>query len=89
MLEGEEEAVRALYELIRGDPRHQYVIAYADKPIAERTFAEWAMAFQPCSTQQDAKMAGYLGPTNIAIEIDSLPPVGKSLFDVLRSFTLP
>ena len=45
VLEGEEVAVRTLYEYIKGDARHRDVTAYADKPIPQRAFAEWAMAF--------------------------------------------
>jgi hypothetical protein len=89
VLEGEEAAVRALYKLIRRDPHHQYVIAYADKPIAQRTFTEWAMAFQPNSPQQAGALAGYLGPTNVAVEVASLPAVDQRLLDLLRAFTLP
>jgi hypothetical protein len=89
VLEGEEEAVRALYELIKRDPRHHSVIAYADKPIIERSFGEWAMAFQPSSPQQVLQLAGYLGPTDVPVEVAGLSPKDKSLFDLLRSFTLP
>jgi hypothetical protein len=89
VLEGEENALRALYELIKRDARHQYLIAYADKPIAQRTFTEWSMAFQPGSPQQAAALTGYLGPTDVALEIESLPAVEKNVFDILRSFTLP
>jgi hypothetical protein len=89
VLEGEEAAVRALYQLIKCDPHHHDVIAYADKPIAQRTFAAWTMAFQPSSPQQAQALAGYLGPTNVAVEVASLPPLEQQLFDLLRSFTLP
>jgi uncharacterized protein YaaQ len=40
VLAGEEEALRAVYELIRRDARHQNIIAYTDKPITQRTLAE-------------------------------------------------
>lgn len=89
VLEGEEDAVRALYELIKRDPRHSSIIAYADKPITQRSFTEWAMAFQPSSPQQAAELAGYLGPTDVTVEVESLSARDKSLFDLLRSFTLP
>jgi hypothetical protein len=89
VLEGEEAAVRALYELIKGDPRHQYIIAYVDKPITQRTFAEWAMAFQPISPRHSAELAGCLGPTNVAIDTSNFSVVDAKLFDLLRSFTLP
>jgi hypothetical protein len=89
VLEGEEANVQALYELIKSDPRHQYIIAYANKPIAQRTFAEWAMAFQPISPQQSAELAGYLGPTNVAIDTSGLSLIDAKLFDLLRSYALP
>lgn len=89
LLEGEEEEIRALYELIRRDPRHQHIIAYADKPITQRLFAQWAMAFQTSHACQDAQLPGYLGPTNVAVDTSSLTQVDKNLFDLLRSFTLP
>jgi hypothetical protein len=89
LIEGEEDAVRALYELIRRDPRHQYIIAYADKPIARRAFAEWAMAFEPSSPQQATELAGYLGPTDVNLHITALSPTDRAVFDLLRSFTLP
>jgi hypothetical protein len=89
VLEGEEAAVRALYALIRQDPRHQHVIAYADKPIPARTFPEWAMAFQPNSPQQALGMGGYLGVTTVTVDLASFLPTDAKIFDVLRTFTLP
>ncbi|RZK61154.1 MAG: BLUF domain-containing protein [Hymenobacter sp.] len=38
VLEGEEEAVRAVYASIKRDPRHQNIITYANKPITQRAF---------------------------------------------------
>jgi hypothetical protein len=81
--------VRTLYELIRQDPRHHYVIAYADKPIPARTFPQWAMAFQPNSPQQALGMGGYLGPPTVPIDLLSYLSTDAKIFDVLRAFTLP
>jgi uncharacterized protein YaaQ len=89
VLEGEEDAVRTLYEIIKQDTRHQYIIAYADKPIAKRAFAEWSMAFQPSGPQQSVEMAGYLGSSDVAIDTSALSLVDTKLVDLLRSFTLP
>jgi hypothetical protein len=89
VLEGEETAVRALYELIRADPRHQHVTAYADKPIPARTFSEWAMAFHPSSPHQLLGLAGYPGATTMTVDLASFLPPDAKLFDVLRTFTLP
>ena len=89
LLEGEEEEVRVLYELIKRDPRHQHIIAYADKPIAQRIFGQWAMAFQASDAHQAAELPGYLGSTDVAVDMSSLTQVDRNLFDLLRSFTLP
>jgi hypothetical protein len=89
VLEGEEATVRALYEHIKRDARHHHITAYADKPIAHRAFAEWAMAFQAATPQQFEEMAGYLVPSEVTIDISRLPMTDVHLIDILRSFTLP
>lgn len=43
-LEGEESAVRSLYEKIALDPRHEAVTLLEAQPVEKRTFARWSMA---------------------------------------------
>ena len=43
-LEGEESRVRALFERIRRDDRHDEVIVVAEETPVERVFGQWAMA---------------------------------------------
>jgi hypothetical protein len=43
-LEGEEGRVRALFDRIRRDERHDEVIVIAEEAPAERVFGQWAMA---------------------------------------------
>jgi hypothetical protein len=62
VLEGEAAAVTTLYERIVGDPRHQAILKLADKPIAERTFVDWSMAFRELSPEQAAELQGYTSP---------------------------
>ena len=45
VLEGEEDAVMALYHKIAQDPRHHMVMRIATRPIKARNFAEWEMGF--------------------------------------------
>lgn len=45
ILEGEEQAVTAMYDRVRKDPRHHDVTRILQEPIAERFFAEWSMGF--------------------------------------------
>ena len=44
ILEGDEDVVRALYQRIEKDPRHDTVTVLDVRTVEERTFARWAMA---------------------------------------------
>jgi len=54
LIEGEEDAVCALYERLQQDPRHTHLLKVADKSIAERAFPTWTMAFQTLDQQVPA-----------------------------------
>jgi|tagenome__1003787_1003787.scaffolds.fasta_scaffold19962015_2 hypothetical protein len=43
-LEGDETAVRDLYERIRRDTRHEDVVLLETQTVSDRTFGRWAMA---------------------------------------------
>jgi hypothetical protein len=64
VLEGPDDAVHATYERIRADPRHFACVILADQPVAERSFAGWAMGFQPG--------ASLSGEGRIAVDIEAL-----------------
>lgn len=89
MLEGEESAVRALYEHVKRNPRHQNVMAYADKAIVQRAFTDWSMTFNTISTAQLSELAGYLVPEDVVVEITRLGQTDAQMLDLLRSFVLP
>lgn len=46
VLEGEQDAVRALYERIRKDPRHSGCIQFLWQPSERRMFPAWTMALR-------------------------------------------
>lgn len=46
MLEGEEENVRALFDIIARDSRHKTVKIVASGPTAKRHFSDWSMGFR-------------------------------------------
>jgi hypothetical protein len=46
VIEGEEQAVRALFERIKNDSRHRGVIVLAQEAIQERSFPRWGMGFR-------------------------------------------
>jgi len=61
VLEGPDDQVRHLFEKISGDERHQSVVKLIDRPIAERQFGEWSMAFR---TTADAGLDTFEGYSN-------------------------
>jgi len=89
VLEGEEGTVQEVYAQIKQDARHDNILTFANKPIAQRAFTEWSMAFQPISAQQLEDIAGHLGPTDALVNTAGLPCTDVDLFDLLRSFVLP
>jgi len=89
VLEGERDAIHSLYEQIKCDPRHRDVTTYADKTIAQRAFADWAMAFHRPTPQQFTDLIGYLEPAHVQLDAARLSLMDMHLLDLLRSFTQP
>ena len=58
-LEGPDDAVRGLYEIIERDPRHKDVRALMIEPIAERHFPDWAMGFHTVTDEALRAIPGY------------------------------
>jgi hypothetical protein len=44
MLEGDEDAVRSLYDTIKHDPRHERLAVVSTAQVGERVFGRWSMA---------------------------------------------
>ena len=59
VLEGEEAAVRALYQRILLDPRHRGILTLVEGERGERHFADWSMGFQDLSTPEARATPGY------------------------------
>jgi hypothetical protein len=58
VLEGEGEAVNAVYAKIEHDPRHTRVTQIINEPIAERDFSEWTMGFSVLDRLDVGKLIG-------------------------------
>lgn len=89
VLEGEEAVVQQVYAQIRQDVRHHNILTFANKPVTERAFPEWAMGFQVLASQQFAQVVGYLGPPERPVSLPGFSYSDLHLFDLLRSFVLP
>ena len=46
VLEGPEDAVRALLRRIMADPRHHSFLVLADAPLVARRYTDWSMAYR-------------------------------------------
>lgn len=65
VLEGEDETVRELYKVIRQDQRHKGVMLIAERPVSERNFAEWKMAFVNLQSVKPEDVPGYSEYLNV------------------------
>lgn len=59
VFEGEEEAVRALYEKIRADSRRSGVITLQQVLAEERQFPDWSMGFRNLDSPELRTVPGY------------------------------
>lgn len=59
VLEGEEQAVRTLFQKIEQDPRHLGVIVLLQGVEAERQFPDWSMGFRDLNDPEVIALPGY------------------------------
>ncbi|MBZ2168566.1 BLUF domain-containing protein [Marinobacter sp. F4216] len=58
-LEGEKEAVLALYQRIKADPRHRDVVTLIEGPLEKTTFTDWSMKYVPLSADVQQLLNRY------------------------------
>ncbi len=59
VLEGTEEAVRALYAIVRADQRHHHVLTLATLPVTARQFPDWSLGFKDLDAVEISFAPGY------------------------------
>jgi hypothetical protein len=84
LFEGEPVIADALFARIAVDGRHSHVHKLIDKPIAERSFAGWSMAFHPIEQQGFAALEGFLLPHHVPPLPESLTIADALLVDLVR-----
>lgn len=79
-LEGEEDQVGAVFERIKGDPRHRAIVLLSNKPVPERQFGKWAMAWH--------RVDPVSGGRTLAETVDALTAgvPDKNTRELFRSF---
>lgn len=86
VLEGEEEAVMALFDHIGQDERHGRLVTVVKESIEARAFPEWSMGFQQVSLADLRKHIGLndLMSTGSAL-VDITPGRAKQLLSAFRA----
>lgn len=60
VLEGPDQAVLATYARIQNDPRHFAFVSLATKPIEQRAFGQWSMAFHEGHAADDGNLVALV-----------------------------
>lgn len=84
LIEGEPSVIRALYEKIARDGRHSNVVKLTDKPITERSFADWSMAFHPLEAEGFSTLTGFFLPHQLISTPQTLSIADALLVDLVR-----
>lgn len=67
VLEGDEERVKQLYEIIEKDKRHHGIITMADGFADVRSFPDWSMGFRAVSQDEWSNLNGFAGTDSKSI----------------------
>lgn len=84
LIEGEPEITRPLFEKIALDGRHSNVVKLTDKPITERSFPDWSMAFHPLEADAFGKLTGFFLPHQVPATPSTLSIADVLLVDLVR-----
>lgn len=88
VLEGEQSALDALIGTISRDPRHSGLLVYSKKPIEQREFPNWSMAFRDIQDPELASLPGYselLNTSFLDTDLQTNSPRVKHLISVFAS----
>lgn len=86
MLEGDEAAVRALYEKIRRDKRHHTILLLDEGEIQARMFSEWAMGFKNVDDTLFARLPGYARVGEASFDASAFEHTNQRALQLLKFF---
>lgn len=86
MLEGDEAAVRGLYDKIRRDKRHHTILPLAEGEIPERMFGEWAMGFKNVDDTLMASLPGHARIGETSFDPESFRHSNDKALELFRIF---
>ena len=88
LLEGEQIAVKTLYNKIRQDKRHRNTKIFYEGAIRSRSFDSWAMASQSLKVaiEKNNEIGEMINETGPTFNFRYNPNQGKKIFAMLREF---
>jgi hypothetical protein len=84
-IEGDDDAVRTLFNRIKSDPRHAGVLIVSEGPVEERYFSDWSMGCRGL-TAQDASAIGGFDMNRESLEQRLSPDAPRILVAMMRNF---
>lgn len=84
LFEGEERIADTLFARISVDARHSHVVKHIDKPITQRSFANWSMAFHPLELAGFAALDSFVLPQHVPPLPATLPIADALLVELVR-----
>lgn len=89
LLEGEEAVLRALYNTISHDKRHQGSTVILEGQVDNRLFGEWSMGFRNLNDDEVQKIPGYSQFMNESLDTNRLhdPHGCWDLFQLFRKYS--
>lgn len=88
IMEGEQAALEDLYARLGQDRRHKGLFKLADRPITERRFSEWSMAFQVVSPTDFEQLVGYVAPARLPQRLPDLGAADSLFVERMRGLAL-
>lgn len=83
ILEGDKDAIFALYNKIKINPDHHGFITLLDHPIENRIFADWSMAYKSLTLPEHTEVKNYINTLNN--KLDNLDG-SNSIVRMLKAF---
>lgn len=86
LIEGERAAVKALFDVIKMDPRHNGTIVVEEEETDERVFDSWSMGFRDLTDPEVQKLPGYSQYMNTPLIAERLSKHPSAALQLLSMF---
>jgi hypothetical protein len=84
LIEGDPDVIEPLFEKISQDGRHSHVHKLVQRPITQRSFPDWSMAFHPLESDAFHQLEGFFMPHQVPATPGTLTIADALLVDLVR-----